>query len=625
MTHPTSELKLSGRSQFLSRVAELGGEGVMTDAGHYQRLLLQVESDLARTFSALEEDGAGLKEPDASKGNASKADASKGDTSTGDTLSLYAARQKWMASISDIRARLDQSFSAFKKRGDFYLRRGQGRMVCVFGKVKAGKSSLGNYVAYGTDTPTPEIKETAQPRPEFFFEDSSGLNEKMSADIMAQQRQFGVGIAETTSSIQGFSLPGFTWVDTPGVDSPNASNGDLAYQYIDACDLIVFTLTSDNPQRASDRDKIVSFLRRGKPFVLVITASDDVEEDVTPEGEVFKVFSMKSDFVRKEQCRRMRAFVEEALTPEEVSRADFSVVSVSARYACAGSGTQEERWAKSGMQEFFTDLLDTFQAQGTSVREKTALRDVRGCLKETLDALNEFEVPSKAFAGVIEEWQKWLEKKLRDLKAETTPVLDRLTEDLAEVFATKKQSLLYRDTLRRAFISLMAKVATDFDREIGRPPHGVPEFTLSRHSGIPDFQDIFAKTKHESKLGSNIGNALGSLAGGLAGLAGGPVGAIAGGFLGSAAGEGLGSFFNETTENEVKTGDNLQVVISNSKHQMAIWLNEAVAQLETRTKDWMNKGTTTSLKTLRKETGQMISAVSGSLEHLNKDFDNGNA
>ncbi|MGY8607687.1 dynamin family protein [Gluconobacter cerinus] len=610
MTHPTSELKLSGRSQFLSCVAGLDGEGANKDAGDYQRILLQVESELSRTFSALEEDGAGLKEPDASKG---------------DTLSLYAARQEWMTSISDIRARWDNSFSAFKKRGDFYLRRGQGRMVCVFGKVKAGKSSLGNYVAYGTDSPTPEIKETAQPRPEFFFEDSSGLNEKMSADIMAQQRQFGVGIAETTSSIQGFSLPGFTWVDTPGVDSPNASNGDLAYQYIDACDLIVFTLHSGSPQRASDRDKIVSFLRRGKPFVLVITASDDVEEDETPEGEFIRVLAMKSDFVRKEQCRRMKAFVEDALTPEEVSRADFSVVSVSARYACVDSGTQEERWSESGMQEFFTDLMNTFQAQGASVREKTALRDVRGCLKETLDILNELEVPSKAFAGVIEERQKRLEKNLRELKAETTPVLDRLTEDLAEVFATKKQSPLYRDTLRRAFISLMAKVATDFDREIGRPPHGVPEFTLSRHSGIPDFQDLFATTKHESKLGSNIGNALGSLAGGLAGLVGGPLGGIAGGVAGSAAGGKIGSYFDDTTENKVKTGDNLQAVISNSKHQMAIWLNEAVAQLEASTRDWLNKGTASSLKTLRKETGQMISAVSGSLEHLNKDFDNGNA
>lgn len=611
MTHPTSPLQLRSRSQFLSCVAEMDGENVGTGAGHYLHILRQVESELSRTFKALEEDGANLREPATS--------------SKGDSLSLYAARQEWMTSIGDIRARWDKSFCALKKRGDFYLRRGQGSMVCVFGKVKAGKSSLGNYVAYGTDSPTPEIKETAQPRPEFFFEDSSGLNEKMSADIMAQQRQFGVGIAETTSSIQGFSLPGFTWVDTPGVDSPNATNGDLAYQYIDACDLIVFTLHSGSSERASDRDKIVSFLRRGKPFVLVITASDDVEEDETLDGEIIRVLAMKSDFVRKEHCRRMRAFVEEALTPEEVSRADFSVVSVSARYACAGNGTQEERWAESGMQEFFTDLLDTFQAQGTSVREKTALRDVRGCLKETLDTLNEFEVPSEAFAGVIEERQKWLEKKLRDLKVETTPVLEKVANDLAVIYAPTKRSLYYRNALRQGFISVMEKMAADYDNCIGRTPHTVPTFKLSYRTCVPHFEDIFATTTHESKLGSNIGNALGSLAGGLAGLVGGPLGGIAGGVAGSAAGGKIGSFFDDTTVTKVKTGDNLEAVISNSKHQMAIWLNEAVAQLEDSTKDWLYKGTASSLKTLRKETGQMISAVSGSLEHLNKDFDNGNA
>ncbi|MFW7267845.1 dynamin family protein [Gluconacetobacter sp. Hr-1-5] len=635
MTLVTGDLRLSDRSAFFSYVAELDKEGRKHGARRYHRALSQVEAELNRAFATLAAEGQNLvrqieesrKAKAISERLNEEADGGDAREKAADDVfhPLFSARQEWMQAIEAIRGKWTQSVKAYRQRDDFALRRGRGRMVCVFGKVKAGKSSLGNYVAYGVSTPTSNIVADASPQPNFFYETCSGLNEKMTSEIMERQRHFGIGIAETTSSIQGFSLPGFTWVDTPGVDSVNAANGDLTYQYIDASDLIIFTLNSSSPERESDRAKIVSFLRRGKPLMVVITASDSVEEDESPKGEYIKVLVMKSDAVRQEQCTRMRAFIESALDPEEAGRYDFSVVSLSARYACEGEGTEEERWVESGMQGFFSNLATTFHAQGESVRERTALRDIKTCLEETLDSLASYEAPDAAFAKEIDSALTMLGKRCREAQAKASPVFMEFASNLAIIAAKHKTSSLLRQRLKTGFKDSLQEVATDLYHEIGCWHGRRPNFQFTLSSGIPDFKDTFVTTKRESKLGSNIGDAVGSVVGGFAGLVGGPLGAAAGSAAGSFAGGMTGSIFDGTTETQVKTGDNTSVVVANCKRQIGIWLDEAFSQMRTDLKIWLKTDTLSSLKLMQAEVSHLKNIVSSNLESLKKDFGHGNS
>ena len=95
---------------------------------------------------------------------------------------------------------------------------GDSLLVFVYGKVKAGKSSLGNYVAYGSSDPDQQTVEAARNKgqaPDFFLKASTTDNPEQGEARLKQAGKFAVGVVETTSAIQGFRLPGLTWVNWP--------------------------------------------------------------------------------------------------------------------------------------------------------------------------------------------------------------------------------------------------------------------------------------------------------------------------------------------------------------------------------------------------------------------------
>ena len=61
----------------------------------------------------------------------------------------------------------------YDKRTEFRSRFGDSLLVFVFGKVKAGKSSLGNFLAYGHSEPSLATIEEASPSPDFFWDEES--------------------------------------------------------------------------------------------------------------------------------------------------------------------------------------------------------------------------------------------------------------------------------------------------------------------------------------------------------------------------------------------------------------------------------------------------------------------
>lgn len=100
-------------------------------------------------------------------------------------------------------------------------------LVFVNGKVKSGKSSLGNYMAWGDTDPTEQIKEQipSNQHPRYQSYERTSVQNGDQENEAAKNLEFRVGATEATSSIQSFSLPGLTWVDSPGLHSLNGENG----------------------------------------------------------------------------------------------------------------------------------------------------------------------------------------------------------------------------------------------------------------------------------------------------------------------------------------------------------------------------------------------------------------
>jgi len=536
---------------------------------------------------------------------------------------LAEARGKWFQEINDIQALWSDELTSLHQRSDFTSKHGHGHMVCVFGKVKAGKSSLGNYVAYGVPTPTKEDIAGAAPKPEFFYETGGGHNEAMSSDKMADQKCFGIGVGETTSSIQGFTLPGFTWVDTPGVHSVNVENGKLAARYVDACDLVVYALNSSSPERRSDIEEIVGLLRRGKPLLLVITASDVLEEDEGPDGELIQATVMKSESDRRGQCDRVRALVEAAVGESDIETCDFTVVSLSARFASEGLVSEAERWSQSGMNDFFSTLVDRFKSQGIASRSKAALNDLKVCLNKTSDSLKAYQAPCDVFEKEIHQKEKEVRIGCQATETAMNREIKPIVEQLVTMYVSERQNEALKTALRETFLKYLRsngeRLFSQFGYEKGMTALRI---RLKGPRGIPAFREVTATTQHESNLGSNIaavaGTAIGAFLGtGAFSLITAPIG----GFIGKA----VGTLLDGPREVTVSHGFNTAEVCDGAYRQIEEWSKAARTQMQQSLDKWITGRNWTSHSFFLDEIRGLEASVKNSELSIQKELANGNS
>jgi predicted GTPase len=143
-------------------------------------------------------------------------------------------------------------------------------IVIIFGKVKAGKSSLGNFIA--------KNKLESQ-KVEFFKYDEAGKKQAIKKLEEIEEDSFATNNLECTVEIQGFKLDGMAWIDTPGLGSMVKENGDLAKEYIQSADYIIYPTSSDSPLQLDEREQLKELFEQNKKVSICITKSDYKDED----------------------------------------------------------------------------------------------------------------------------------------------------------------------------------------------------------------------------------------------------------------------------------------------------------------------------------------------------------
>lgn len=158
--------------------------------------------------------------------------------------------------------------------------------VAVFGKVKAGKSYLGNFIMGNVIRDlgiSSSYDKFERPKVEVYDRGNVSTREKLSEISEEGNEGFRVDPNEATSAIQLFRLGGLTWFDTPGIGSVTWENEMLAKDYVDNADLIVYTSNSDAAGTRQDFTEMKALYEKGKTFLLLLTQSDAVEEDCDDE------------------------------------------------------------------------------------------------------------------------------------------------------------------------------------------------------------------------------------------------------------------------------------------------------------------------------------------------------
>ena len=453
-------------------------------------------------------------------------------------------------------------------------------LVFVYGKVKSGKSSLGNYMAWGYTDPT-EQQKCAIPEvsyPHYFSEKKTEVKGGDVAKEAEIKKEFRVGATEATSSIQGFSLEGLTWVDSPGLHSINQENGDLAKEYVEHADLILYTMKSDSPARESDLREILELYRADKKVLLLLTGSDDIENDWDDEkDELISKVVMKSSQRRLDQQEYVRSALEQF--PELAGKTEnIEILSFSARYAQEYEDNAEN-FADSGMGQLFATLGQIASADGVKLKYQTPMKKFKNFLVGFLTDLQKYTNLVYDFQQPIERIEKSIPRQINEQKRliqlELTKELDIEFEQLAQYRNEPvKMNLAIKQLthhlaqkqnqhMGKAKEIILQQVMNEFDSEIvtviqNSALLNLPEFKIEqRTEKVADSVNQGTRTRNGG-FGALIGGGLGAVAGsfipGAGTIAGATVGSAIGGWLGGKTGDDASVSYRDITLN---VGDNL--------------------------------------------------------------------
>ncbi|GIA25692.1 hypothetical protein VCSRO179_3396 [Vibrio cholerae] len=481
-----------------------------------------------------------------------------------------------LSALSDTDKAWQENLNSYDKGLAFRKNFQDSLLVFVFGKVKSGKSSLGNYMAWGQTDPIMELKDKVPEylQPEYFTADNTQVENGDAENEAIHRQEFRVGAIEATSSIQGFRLPGLTWVDSPGLHSVNGINGQLAQEYVDHADLILYTMRSDAPGRASDMMEIRELKEKKKEILILVTGSDINEDDWDDELDtlVTKV-NMKSEQTRLQQ-REYIANQLDGIVSEDI-------VSLSARYA-QEHHSDAEAMKNSGITQLFSRLSCISQNHGVQVKRSVPLKNFSVFLGRCLEQLQPYkqlidELDTKiknletSVPKVMTRYSRESELKMSLFINQTFDELERqrnneelINQELRKARCSWNDQLqqLIGDALERGLAEISHELKNAADKTWHSASLELPNFSIEK---VTEQVPVGFKPSTK-KRGRGIGGMLGSVVGGVSGfLIGGPAGAFVGASAGGTLGGMAGGAYGEDAQIRLKTielnvGDNLELL-----------------------------------------------------------------
>lgn len=497
---------------------------------------------------------------------------STSDTSV--TLGLT-ANNPLAISVKNANKKIEASLKVWQEKTERYecnteFRKnfGDSLLVYVYGKVKAGKSSIGNYVAYGHGDPDDAIIEAGLPSPKFFFEKAAKNDEQSETEAtLKERRKFAVGACETTASIQGFKLSGLTWIDSPGLHSKTEGNGKLAQEYVDAADLILYPMSSSAPGRASDLQEIAELLQNGKRVEVVITRCDVTEEDEDDNGEICEQLVMKSKKDRDAQSKHVYDEIIKIKPIHAKDNGELEVLTVSVRYAEMHSNDPIEL-ENSGMTALFHKLTALTQSEGVRLKQETPINNLRAFV----DHIRDGDLSVQALRDDLKPLKDSMKQQRQELQQKQAVVIGRVLSELNPLIDDAVRNENTRRDMKALERTCTEHLQRVVEKHTNQALNEIFEETQSavnnavrfqEFKDLPAFRDITKDIEISNKAkGGGWGAVLGGLAGAALGTFGGPAGIAAGFSIGSGLGGAAGAGLAGSKTKRISLGDNMHDVLA---------------------------------------------------------------
>ncbi|HCE3105330.1 dynamin family protein [Vibrio parahaemolyticus] len=490
--------------------------------------------------------------------------------------------------IHALMAMWEKKVNSYQTNLEFRKDFGDSLLVFVYGKVKAGKSSLGNYIATGQSDPTPEWLESLDEKlhkPQFFKE----AQNTEFGEVIDYSKGFAVGTSETTSCIQGFRTPGFTWVDSPGLHSINGANGDLAKQYSDSADLIVYPCNSAQPGRRSDFEELRKLILAKKRIMVLITrCSEEEVVDFDEEGVPITELVMKSDKNRADQEQYLKQELD-LLCDDLGEYIDTSALSISVHYA-QHYGNSAEAMKHSGMQNFFDNLSALIESEGIELKKQVPQKNLHALYSLLVSEDSELSVAKideqvSTALNAIEKSVAALKFDTEKVQAEIAFEFSFMLDELVDKHAATKDT----KALNQEFSTFIDNLISEryepvLDKHCSEALGNLKGLTtaIAEQGGIA-FEDVEREIEiNYTKKYQAAGSGIGAVVGGAIGFfAGGPVGMSIGATAGSMVGGEAAKLVDAKGKEKVVVGDNREQVKASLYERGESLIAGKLSQLET--------------------------------------------
>jgi len=456
-------------------------------------------------------------------------------------------------------------------------------IIIIFGKVKAGKSSLGNFIARHK---LPEHKV------EFFKYDEAGKKQSINKLEEIESDSFDTNNLECTVEIQGFKLDGMAWIDTPGLGSMVKENGDLAKEYIQSADYIIYPTSSDSPLQQDEKEQLRELFEQGKKVTICITKSDEKEEDECDCGSEDGCSNCESGLVSqlKNKSAKNRAEQETYVNDEirkNISREKQPVLgeiySISAHTATkALKEDNEELFNESNMSKFYELITEVIIKKSAELKKDTPYDGLKSFIENDILGAGNISKGSSIFAikGNLDQLDEKIAESIdrfNTLKENANNDLESEVENITSKFELKinksNANEVFKEIdkeLNKVILEIIQnntkEIFKDFDTTLQKITTSIETDSFK----IEDIdKDITYTTETRNKeIGSRIGGAVVGIAalvfapvtGGTSLLVSTGAGA-AGSYVGSKIGEVLASEHKE----KIMVGDNKEEVIQRFK------------------------------------------------------------
>ena len=448
-------------------------------------------------------------------------------------------------------------------------------IIIIFGKVKAGKSSLGNFIAQNSPKSEKVI---------FFKYDEAGKEETIQKLEEIEDDSFDTNNLECTVEIQGFKLNAMAWIDTPGLGSMTIENGELAKEYIQSADYIIYPTSSDSPLQADEISQLKELFEQNKKVSICITKSDGFEKRKDKNGKYIKENGKITKFlINKSLENRLE---QENYVNEEIKKINKNesllgdIISLSAHTAKLGlKESNKKLFEESNIPKFYELLTEVVEKKASKLKSETPYNSLKSFIDN--DVLGITDEPNPLTIKIIKKEIDNLEQNIQENLNNFDMLISNIESDLTreiEAVVAKYYIEIDKYNSEKIFNKIDREIADNISKIIEENiknafenfSYSLDSLSTSISGNEFKIDDVYEEFRYTTKQrNKGIGSAL---LGGVATIAGAVatagaslaitagasiVAGVAGGYIGGK----LGKMTGGNSTGRVNIGDNKEEII----------------------------------------------------------------